>query len=149
MPTETTDNNSFGFAATTERGKVTSRFQEGVAVTTTQANLFTLDSAQFGGVSMCLTVFNRAASASSVRVRMYVSNDNLRITSNGGRVTLANAYGEDDASISLPVTIAAGATDHLILGYKQQPQLTTFRFWHVDIDVASGSATVDYYFNAK
>lgn len=147
MPYETKDNNSFGFGATTGRGKVAADFKDSFAVTTTETELLKLDSAQFGGVSCCMTVFNRAASASSVRVRAYVSNDNWRTSTNS--VTLANVYDETDTSVSLPKTIAAGAAFHFIFGYKQQAQLTTFRFWKFTIDVASGSATVDAYINAK
>jgi len=144
---EQKDNNSFGFSGTTGRAKVTTDFRDTFAVTTTETELLKLDSAQFGGVSCCMTVFNRAASAASVRIRAYVSNDNFRTSTN--TVALANVYDETDTTVSLPKTIAAGAAFHFIFGYKQQPQLTTFRFWKFTVDVAANTATVDAYINAK
>lgn len=149
MPTSTISSNAFGMTGTTERCQVTTDFRESVAVTTTETSLFKLDSAQFGGTSCCVTIYNRTGSASSIRIRAYVSNDNGRLASNAGRVTLAAAYDEDDASVALPLTLAADAVAHLIVGYKQQPQLTTFRFWEFTVDVASGTATIDAYINAK
>lgn len=149
MPDSTISTNSTGMTGTTERCMVTTDFREAVAVTTTETSLFKIDSAQFGGVAMCVTIRNRSGSASSIRIRAYVSNDNGRMASNVGRVTLSAAYDETDTSVSLPHTLAANSVKHLIVGYKQQPQLTTFRFWEFTVDVASGSATIDAYINAK
>jgi len=147
---ETQDNNSRGYGGTTQRCKLTSNFREAVAVTTTETELFTVDSAEFGGVSCALTVFNRAASAASVRLRCYVSNDRaVGVPSNGGRITVSTLYDEAGATVSIPLTIAAGATDHVILDYASLPKLTCFRFWTFTIDVAANSATVDYYFGCK
>lgn len=142
---ENRDQNSFGFAGTTLRSKVSTYFVEGLAVTTSEKDLIVFDTAEMGGVNCSITFHNLATSASSIRIRGYVCNDNRRLPSNAGRITLANVYDETDASVSLPLTIAAGSTDHIVFGYKQQPQYTTFRYWIFTVDVAAGSATCHVY----
>jgi len=149
VPTETKDQNSFGFSPTTLRGKVTCDFTEALAVSTTARDLFVIDSAEFGGVSCALTVFNRAASAASVRLRLYVSNDRGRIGSSAGWITVSTVYDESNASVSLPLTIAAGATDFVVFDYASLPKLTAFRFWRWTIDTAASTATIDAYFSCK
>lgn len=149
MPTETKDSNSFGFSPTTLRGKVTCDFVEDFAVTTTSKDLFIIDSAEFGGVSCALTVHNKSTSASSVRLDLYVSNDRGRIGSAAGWINIASVYDESAGSVSLPLTIAANATDHVILDYASLPKVTAFRFWRWTIDVASGSASVNAYYSCK
>lgn len=149
MPTETKDSNSFGFSPTTLRGKVACDFTEAFAVSTTSRDLFIIDSAEFGGVSCALTVFNRAASAASVRLDLYVGNDRGRIGSSAGWINVANVYDESAASVSLPLTIAAGSTDFVVLDYASLPKLTAFRFWRWTIDTAANTATVDAYYSCK
>ena len=140
MPTLSRDNNAFGFAPKSQRGDLVTGFNTDVAASTTEATLFTFDTANFGGVSGSITIKNTGAA--SIRIRAYVSNDNGR---SSGWITLANVYGEDDVSIALPLTITAGSVDHLVLYYGQQPAYTTFRYWKFTVDTAASTSTCDYY----
>lgn len=149
LNTDTKDNNSFGFNGKTQRGQVSTDFVEAFSCDTTQRPFLVIDSASIGGVNCVLTVFNRAASAASVRIRLYVSNDNGRLASNAGRVTVSSVYDETESSVSLPKTIAANAAFHFSFNYKNQAILTTFRFWHWVADCAANTASIDAFICAK
>lgn len=136
-----------GFAGQTQRANVGYCAKEGIAVSTTAVTFWMIDTANMGGVNCSLTVYN--SGSTTIRLRGYVCNDNLLIPSNGGRITLSGVYDETDSTVSLPLSITAGSTDHIVFGYKQQPQYTTFRWWIWTLDTASGTSTASAFGNVK
>lgn len=147
MPTSTRDSNSFGFEGTTQRAQVGTFFEPSFAVDTTERDLCIVDSAELGAVNFCMTVKNTGST--TIAIDAYVSNDKNHIASAAGWVNLANVYDEADVSVSLPQNITAGSIEHYIFGYKNQPMLTTFRYWRFTVKTAAGTSTCDMYGNAK
>lgn len=135
------------FAGTSQRAQLATMFAPDLAITTVDKVVWIIDTAEIGAVNACITVHNTGGT--TVRLNAFVSNDKDRIASGAGRVALTELFSEADASLSLPLSITAGSIDHAILGYKNQPMLTTFRYWGFWIDTASGTSTVDLYGNAK
>lgn len=141
------DRDSSAFCGTSQRCQLATLYIPEFAVSTTAARFWQLDSAEIGAVNACITVFN--SGSTTIRVRCYVSNDKDAIPSNAGRVTLSNLYDETDTTQALPFSITAGSTKHLILSYKEQPILTTFRYWDFYLDTAASTSTAFVYGNAK
>lgn len=117
-----------------------------IDLTTTAKVVWTVDSAEIGAVNACLTILN--SGSVSIVLTAFVGNDSDYIASNAGRVALTELYSEADAAIPLPLTITAGSTDHVILGYRNQPMLSTFRFWNFLLASASATATASIFGNA-
>lgn len=147
MANSTRDSNSFGYDGTSQRCQLGTFLQLGFAVTSTEQDLCIVDSSEIGAVNFCLTVKNTGAT--TIAIDAYVSNDKNHIASGAGWINLANVYDEADASVSLPQNITAGSIEHYIFGYKQQPQLTTFRYWRFTVKTSSGTSTCDSYGNAR
>lgn len=135
------------FAGTSQRAQLTTAFVPGMTINTTEQKVWMIDTAETGAVDACITIHNKGSQA--VRLRAYVSNDKEHIPSNAGRVALTELFSEADASLSLPLTINGTTVDHAILGYKNQPMLTAFRYWWFTLDTAANSSTVDVYGKAR
>lgn len=134
------------FTGQSQRCNLSTTAIRDIDLTTTAKIVWTVDSAEIGAVNACLTILN--SGSVSITLTAFVCNDLSYIASNAGRVTLSELYSEADASIGLPLTITAGSTDHVILGYKNQPMLTTFRFWNFLLASASATATCSIFGNA-
>lgn len=135
------------FAGVSQRAQLATCFRPDLIITTDDQVVWLLDSAEIGAINACITINNKGSTA--VRLNAFVSNDKDHIASAAGRVALTQLYNEADGAIALPLTINGTTVDHAILGYKNQPMLTTFRYWGFYLDTASGSSTVDVYGNAK
>lgn len=135
------------FAGVSQRAQLATCFRPDLTITTDDQIVWLIDTAEIGAVNACITIHNKGSTA--VRLNAFVSNDKDRIASAAGRVALTELFSEADASLALPLTINGTTVDHAILGYKNQPMLTTFRYWGFYLDTASGSSTVDVYGNAK
>lgn len=136
------------FTGQSQRCQLSTMAITGLAITTADLIVWTIDSAEIGAVNASLTIYNHTASAATVRLTAFVGNDNDYIPSAAGRVSLTQLYSEADVAIPLALSIAAGATDHVILGYKNQPMYTCFRYWNFIIDTAASTATVSIFGNA-
>jgi hypothetical protein len=133
------------FTGQSQRCQLSTRAETLIAISATAKNVWCIDSAEAGGVNASLTIFN--SGATDIVLTAFVCNDNDYIPSAAGRVALTALFSEADASIALPLTIAAGATDYVIFGYKNQPMLTTFRYWNFVLATASGVSTASVFGN--
>jgi hypothetical protein len=134
------------FTGQSQRCQLSRAAFTGIPLTTTAQIVWCIDSAEIGGVNSCLTIFN--AGAVSIVLTAFVGNDQDYIPSAAGRVALTELFSEADVSIALPLTITAGSTDHVIFGYKNQPMLTTFRYWNFLLASASATSTASIFGNA-
>jgi hypothetical protein len=129
------------YSSMTERGNLSFSRVMAFPVTTTETNILVIDSGALGLHSVSITLKNTHASV-AINLDVYVSNDKGE---SSGWLNLANAYDEADVSVALPLAIAAGATDHIILGYKNQPQYTLFRYWRFTVATGANTSTCNIY----
>jgi hypothetical protein len=129
------DRESSRHVGTTQRCQLATLYLPEISVTSTAQTIWMLDSAEIGAVNACLTVF--VPGSTTVVVTCFVSNDADAIPSNAGRVTLANVFDETDTTRSLPFNVTSGLTKHFVLSYKEQPIITTFRYWSWQLSSAS------------